>query len=45
MASHVRWNIGDGRGFLVGMLGGGCDGLVELATRVSGGVRVEQLAA
>jgi len=36
--------IGDGRGFLVGMLGDGCNGLVELPGRVFGGGRVEQLA-
>ena len=45
VASHVRWKIGGGRRFLVTMLGGGCNGLVELAARVSGGGRVEQLAA
>jgi len=45
VASHFRWKIGDERGFLVGMLGDGCNGLVELAGRVFGGGRVEQLAA
>jgi hypothetical protein len=45
VASHFRWKIGDERGFLVGMLGDGCNGLVEPAGRVFGGGRVEQLAA
>jgi len=28
VASQFRWKIGDGRRFLVVMLGGGCDGFV-----------------
>jgi catechol 2,3-dioxygenase-like lactoylglutathione lyase family enzyme len=45
VASHLRWKIGDGRGFLVGMLSDGCNRLVELVGRVFGAGRVEQLAA
>jgi len=45
VASYLRWKLGDGRGFLVGMLGDGCGQLVELAGRVFDGGRVEQLAA
>jgi hypothetical protein len=45
VASHVRWKFGGGRGFLVGRLGGGCNGLVGVAGGIFGGGRVEQLAA
>lgn len=45
VAFQFRWKIGEGRGFLVVMPGGGCNGLVELAAWVSGGGWVEQLAA
>ncbi len=45
VASQFRWKIGEGRRFLVAMLGGGCDGLVDLTAGISGGGWVEQLVA
>ncbi len=45
VTSQFRWKIGEGRRFLVVMLGGGCNGLAEMAAWVSGGGWVEQLAA